>query len=86
MSEMILCEALLDGGFPSKLMYYQNAEGNCDKNLNIIREKVEIKKGRLYLIAKKVLEGWERNHKKALSKEGAEVYQNYKIPAWKRVK
>ena len=84
MSEMILCEALIDGGFPSKVMHYQYAEGSCDKNGTIIREKLQITKGRLYLVAKKVLEGWERNHKKA--KEKNDVYISYLKPAWKRVK
>ncbi len=82
--EMILCEALQDGGFPSKVMYYQYAEGNCDENNYIIREKLQITKGRLYLVAKKVLEGWEKNHKKAKDKNP--VYINYLKLAWKRVK
>ena len=84
MTDTILCEALLDGGFPSKVMYYQYAESNCDKNGNVIREKLKITKGRLYLVAKNVLEGWEKNHKKAKSSDP--VYINYLKPAWKRVK
>ena len=85
--EMILCEAMQDAGFPSKVMHYRYADQKKDKNGITPREKMEITKGRLYNVAKKVLEGWERNHKIANSKaDNAPVYVNYKKLLWKRVK
>lgn len=87
MDNTILCEALYDGGFPAKVMYYEYAEGSCDKNNYIIREEMEIKKGRLYFVAKKVIDAWERGHKIAISKKDVGgVYNAYKKLLWKRVK
>ena len=84
MADMILCEAQYDAGFPSKVRYYQYADQKKDKNGNIIREKMEIKKGRRYNVAKKVLEGFEACHAKA--KKQPEVYGGYAKLLWKRIK
>ncbi len=84
MADTILCEAQYDAGFPSKVRHYQYAEGSCDKNGNIIREKLEIVKGRLYLVAKRVVDGCERNYKSA--KAQPEVYGGHARLLWKRTK
>ena len=87
MSEMILCEAQYNAGFPAKVMYYRYADQKKDKNGNIIRVKLEILKGVRYLVAKKVVEVCEEHHKKAISKSDVGgVHQAYKKLLWKRVK
>ena len=84
MTDTILCEAQYDAGFPSKVMHYQYADQKKDKRGNVIREKMEITKGRRYDVAKRVVEGCERNH--AQSKKQPDVYGNYKKLLWKRIK
>ena len=84
MADMILCEAQYNAGFPSKVRHYKYADQKKDKNGSIIREKMEIVKGRRYNVAKKVLEGFEANHRKA--KSNPDVYKGYAKLLWKRIK
>ena len=84
MEEMILCEAQYNAGFPAKVMHYRYADQKKDKNGTVIREKMEIVKGRRYKVTKRVVEGCERNH--AQSKKNPDVYGTYSKLLWKRVK
>ena len=84
MAETILCEAQYDAGFPSKVRHYRYADQKKDKRGSIIREKMEIVKGRRYHVAKRVVEGCERNYTNA--KKQPEVYGGHAKLLWKRIK